>query len=103
MVSGTVSAGRGGGIGHLPRSTRRIASACALIFASFVGSLACLFERQRLRELMLHSRSQVEGGHMTYEEYLKHADECDRLAVAAQLPSNRHSLRWASSVQGATS
>ena len=29
---------------------------------------------------------------MTYEEYLQHADECERLAEAATLPSNRHSL-----------
>lgn len=27
---------------------------------------------------------------MTYEEYLQHADECERLAEAATLPSNRH-------------
>ena len=29
---------------------------------------------------------------MTYEEYLQHAEECERLAAAAMLPSNRHSL-----------
>ena len=29
---------------------------------------------------------------MTYEEYLQHADECERLAGAADLPSNRHVL-----------
>jgi hypothetical protein len=29
---------------------------------------------------------------MTYQEYLQHADECDRLAGAAELPSNRHAL-----------
>ena len=29
---------------------------------------------------------------MTYEEYLLHADECERLAEAATLPSNRHAL-----------
>lgn len=29
---------------------------------------------------------------MTYEEYLQHADECERLAESATLPSNRHSL-----------
>ncbi|GEP61867.1 hypothetical protein RSO01_90330 [Reyranella soli] len=29
---------------------------------------------------------------MTYEEYLKHADECERLAESPTLPSNRHSL-----------
>ena len=41
---------------------------------------------------MLHSRSQVEGWRMTHEEYLQHAEECERLAEAATLPSNRHSL-----------
>jgi hypothetical protein len=40
----------------------------------------------------MHSRSHVEGTSMTYEEYLQHADECERLAEAAELPSNRHSL-----------
>jgi hypothetical protein len=29
---------------------------------------------------------------MTYEEFLEHADECERLAEAATLPSNRHAL-----------
>jgi hypothetical protein len=29
---------------------------------------------------------------MTYEEYLQHADECERLAESAALPSNCHSL-----------
>ncbi len=29
---------------------------------------------------------------MTYEDYLEHAEECERLAAAATLPSNRHSL-----------
>ena len=29
---------------------------------------------------------------MTYEEFLQHADECERLARSAKLPSNRHSL-----------
>jgi hypothetical protein len=29
---------------------------------------------------------------MTYEEYLKHADECERLAEAATLPSIRQAL-----------
>jgi hypothetical protein len=29
---------------------------------------------------------------MTYEEYLQHADECERLAGAALLPSNRNAL-----------
>jgi hypothetical protein len=29
---------------------------------------------------------------MTYEEYLQHADECERLAATATLPSNRHAL-----------
>jgi hypothetical protein len=29
---------------------------------------------------------------MTYEEYLQHADECERLAESTTLPSNRHSL-----------
>lgn len=29
---------------------------------------------------------------MTYEEYLQHAEECERLAETATLPSNRHSL-----------
>jgi hypothetical protein len=29
---------------------------------------------------------------MTYDEYLKHADECERLAESAELPTNRHSL-----------
>ena len=29
---------------------------------------------------------------MTYEEFLQHADECERLAEAAELPSNRHAL-----------
>ena len=28
---------------------------------------------------------------MTYYEYLQHAEECERLAEAATLPSNRHS------------
>ena len=37
------------------------------------------------------SRSQVERG-MTYEELLEHAEECERLAKAARLPSNRHAL-----------
>ena len=30
--------------------------------------------------------------HMTYEEFLEHAEECERLAEAARLPSNRHAL-----------
>jgi hypothetical protein len=34
----------------------------------------------------------VEGTSMTYEEYLQHAEECERLAAAATLPSNRQSL-----------
>jgi hypothetical protein len=29
---------------------------------------------------------------MTREEYLKHADECDRLAETTTLPSIRHAL-----------
>ncbi len=29
---------------------------------------------------------------MTYEECLKHVEECERLAQAATLPSNRHAL-----------
>jgi hypothetical protein len=29
---------------------------------------------------------------MTYDEYLQHAEECERLAELATLPSNRHSL-----------
>jgi hypothetical protein len=29
---------------------------------------------------------------MTYEEYLQHADECERLAESATLPSNQHAL-----------
>jgi hypothetical protein len=29
---------------------------------------------------------------MTYEEFLEHAEECERLAEAAALPSNRLSL-----------
>ena len=29
---------------------------------------------------------------MTYEEFLKHAEECERLAAMAVLPSNRHAL-----------
>ena len=29
---------------------------------------------------------------MTYEEYLQHAEECERLAAAATLPSNRRAL-----------
>jgi len=29
---------------------------------------------------------------MTYEDYLAHAEECERLAEAAMLPSNRHAL-----------
>jgi hypothetical protein len=29
---------------------------------------------------------------MTYEEFLKHAEECERLARMAELPSNRHAL-----------
>jgi len=29
---------------------------------------------------------------MTHEDYLKHADECERLAELAELESNRHSL-----------
>jgi hypothetical protein len=40
----------------------------------------------------MHSRSDLEGTSMTYEEYLQHAEECERLAAAATLPSNRHSL-----------
>jgi hypothetical protein len=40
----------------------------------------------------MYSRSRVEGASMTYEEYLQHADECERLAESATLPSNRHSL-----------
>jgi hypothetical protein len=41
---------------------------------------------------MMHSRSQVEEGCMTHEEYLQHADECEWLAEMATLPSNRHAL-----------
>jgi len=37
------------------------------------------------------SRSQVERG-MTYEELLEHAEECERLAKAARLPSNLQAL-----------
>ena len=40
----------------------------------------------------MHSRSRVEGASMTYDEYLQHADECERLAESATLPSNQHSL-----------
>ena len=29
---------------------------------------------------------------MTYEEFLQHADECERLAESATLPSNQHAL-----------
>jgi hypothetical protein len=29
---------------------------------------------------------------MTYAEFLEHAEECERLAEAATLPSNRHAL-----------
>ena len=29
---------------------------------------------------------------MTYEEFLKHAEECEQLAETATLPSNRHAL-----------
>ena len=29
---------------------------------------------------------------MTHEEFLQHADECERLAELATLPSNRHAL-----------
>ena len=29
---------------------------------------------------------------MTYEEFLEHAEECERLAETARLPSNRHAL-----------
>lgn len=29
---------------------------------------------------------------MTYEEYLEHAEECERLAKMATLPSNRDAL-----------
>ena len=29
---------------------------------------------------------------MTYEDFLEHAEECERLAEAARLPSNRHAL-----------
>ena len=29
---------------------------------------------------------------MTYEEFLKHAEECERLAKMAVLSSNRHAL-----------
>ena len=29
---------------------------------------------------------------MTYEEYLAHAEECERLAREAKQPSNRHAL-----------
>ena len=29
---------------------------------------------------------------MTYEDCLQHADECEQLAQAATLPSNRHAL-----------
>jgi hypothetical protein len=29
---------------------------------------------------------------MTYDEYLQHAEECERLAKSATLPVNRHSL-----------
>jgi hypothetical protein len=48
---------------------------------------------RRPREPVMHSRSHlVEGTSMTYEEYLQHAEECERLAAAAMLPSNRHSL-----------
>ena len=41
---------------------------------------------------MLRSRSQVEGARMTHEQYLQHAEECERLAEAATLPSNQHAL-----------
>ena len=41
---------------------------------------------------MMHSRSQVEEGGMTHEEFLQHADECEWLAGMATLPSNRHAL-----------
>ena len=37
------------------------------------------------------SRSRV-AGRMTYEEYVQHAEECERLAETATLPSNRHAL-----------
>jgi len=30
--------------------------------------------------------------HMTYEDFLEHAEECERLAEMARLPSNRHAL-----------
>jgi hypothetical protein len=30
---------------------------------------------------------------MTLKEYLKHADECDRLAALAKLDANKHALR----------
>jgi hypothetical protein len=29
---------------------------------------------------------------MTHEQYLQHAQECEQLAEAATLPSNRHAL-----------
>jgi hypothetical protein len=29
---------------------------------------------------------------MTYEDYLEHVEECERLADMATLPSNRHAL-----------
>ena len=29
---------------------------------------------------------------MTYEDFLQHAEECERLAEMAMLPSNRHAL-----------
>jgi hypothetical protein len=35
---------------------------------------------------------------MTYDEYLLHADECGRLAEAAELPSNRHALLSAAEI-----
>lgn len=41
---------------------------------------------------MLHSRSQLRKVQMTQEDYLKHADECERLASSASLPSNRQAL-----------
>jgi hypothetical protein len=38
------------------------------------------------------ARKSSGGAHVTYDEYLKHVDECERLAKSAKLPSNRISL-----------
>ena len=43
--------------------------------------------------MALLGRVQVKGAfRMTYEEFLKHAEECERLAGTATVPSNRHAL-----------